>query len=266
MGSQYISEVQVQLERRCLCERCGKNFNYRYKLKGSGTANSILWLRNEAAGQSASGSASESVRKQIAQAFPAYPCPNCGHFQTGMVSYYRKAKLGNLLTFSIFCLAIFIIISLILAISTNLVELVGSKIFWEMFSGLLVFSFLIFIIKRFSNPKQSDVAYSSANEIATESNSIVPVPSAETPTEVQSLLPDFYASRKFGRLALFATILPPVSLIFIFFSLKNLNKAKYAFQHYPEYCPIPDSSGQTYSIISFCITTGFTALAVGAFL
>lgn len=266
MGSQYHSESQIQLDRKCLCEHCGTNFNYRYKLKGTGVANSFLWLQNEAASQTATTSASEAIRKQLSGAFPPFPCPACGKFQTGMVNYYRKTKLENLFTFTIFCAALFLLISLIWILSTNLMELVHSTVFWKIASVVFGLTALVYSIKRFSKPKQSDVSFQSMSPLATEPNAIVPVPSAEVPSEIQSLIPEFYASRKYGRFALFTAVIPPVSLILVFLSFRNLIKSKSAFRLHPEYCPIPDKSGLTYSIISLCIIVGFSALIIGAFL
>jgi len=264
MGQQYRSEVQIQLERSCRCEKCNNMFRYRYKLSGVGTGDSPLWLRNEGAREGAQSQAQAALEKQLATAFPLYPCPACGHFQSGMVAYFRAHFARGLFGFALFMLAAFGIVSLLFILIDGPRNTIATPLFWKINIWPLLLLGLHYSLKRLVRPRQSPNAYKAGNEpIADpEVESIAIVPGPQDPPALQRDDSDFYASRNYGRIALFTTILFPVSIVFSILSIREYKNAVKNFREFPDYSPIPDRSGLTYAIISLSIIGFFMGTAI----
>lgn len=120
-GRRYTSRVQTRVERRCTCEKCGNPFTYAYTVSGIGVGLSRFWLRNAAASQDAKGAAERALKENAQVAFPPYPCPTCGAFQSGMIHYFRQTRLPRLFRMS----------RLLLAVTVPLALLLGAVVFQD---------------------------------------------------------------------------------------------------------------------------------------
>lgn len=265
-GRQYRSELQVQLERNCRCEHCHQFFRYRYKLSGVGTGDSPLWMRNEAAGDAAETMARQALEKQLTTAFPPFPCPHCGRFQSLMIAYHRSRFAAGPFHFSLFLIAAFALVSALFIVIDGPRNTIATATFWKINGGPLALFLILFLLRRFVKPSQSPVAYGTDKDPVTrpDEESIAIVPRPPDPPTLGNEPTDFDASRRYGRFALVTTLLFPVAIVLAILSIREYRMAVRAFRDFPDYSPIPDRSGLTYAFISLSIIAFFLTLTIAA--
>jgi len=95
IGNTYTATASGSVWRPVRCEHCDVSFAYLMKREGIGVADSLLWSRNEAAGEEASAMAQESLAVQLESQWDARPCPGCGAYQSSMTYLWRKARFMN---------------------------------------------------------------------------------------------------------------------------------------------------------------------------
>jgi hypothetical protein len=96
------------------CEHCSSVYGYRVEVVATASDTSLLFLDNEGAQQRASAQAEEEVRRKLADAFAAVPCPECGSYQRHMFpfvqqSYRRWMRVAGLLLLFLVCPALLIV-------------------------------------------------------------------------------------------------------------------------------------------------------------
>jgi len=96
IGSRHSVDAKIDLWQPVVCEVCSCQFAYRTTISGHGEAKNLLWLNKEGATASAQSQAMRELEERLAEVrekVSVYACPECGNYQSNMVSLLKADNL-----------------------------------------------------------------------------------------------------------------------------------------------------------------------------
>ncbi len=97
IGRSYSATATGAVWKPVCCEHCGCEFAYQLVVSVQGRGFSPLFLSNYEAQESARQRAVHNLENRLARATGLAPCPDCGKYQSGMVSEMKRTRLSRVL-------------------------------------------------------------------------------------------------------------------------------------------------------------------------
>jgi hypothetical protein len=105
----FTCEVGGSRFRKHRCERCRTVYGYEMHRTVRENSSSLYGLGQEAARERAEMNAKRALENELTNGFDLVPCPNCGWYQSRMVSVVRDEKCRWLSTTWALCLALCVV-------------------------------------------------------------------------------------------------------------------------------------------------------------